>query len=212
MKDTKIVLFDFDGTIADTLESGLTVLDDLSEEYGFNKFRPHLDRLRGMSAKQIYKEWGVPLYKIAIITRRARKEFAKQIPFQKPIEGIGEEIREIKNLGYSISILSSNSEENVREFLRNNDLDIFDDIYSGVSIFGKHRLLKKFAHDKRVNPDQIVYVADEARDIEAAKRENINMIAVTWGYNLRGILEEGNPDHIIDRPEELVQIVKSFKR
>ena len=54
---------------------------------------------------------------------------------------------------------------------------------------------------------EIVYVADETRDIEAAKKAKVRIISVTWGFNSREILKKQNPDFLVDRPEEILRII-----
>ena len=56
--------------------------------------------------------------------------------------------------------------------------------------------------------DEVVYVGDEVRDIKAAKRAGMKIIAASWGYNEREALEKYKPDLIVDRPVELIEVVE----
>jgi phosphoglycolate phosphatase-like HAD superfamily hydrolase len=62
-----------------------------------------------------------------------------------------------------------------------------------------------------LNPEEVVYVGDETRDIEAAKKSQIKVIAVTWGFNSKQVLAAQNPDFLIDRPEELIKVIESLQ-
>jgi phosphoglycolate phosphatase-like HAD superfamily hydrolase len=50
-------------------------------------------------------------------------------------------------------------------------------------------------------------VGDETRDIEAAKKSHIKVIAVSWGFNSRQVLEKYSPDFLIDYPGELIDVI-----
>ena len=51
-----------------------------------------------------------------------------------------------------------------------------------------------------------IYVGDETRDVEAARKAGVQIIAVGWGLNSRASLLLQNPDFIVDSPEELTQL------
>jgi len=103
-------------------------------------------------------------------------------------------------------ILSSNSSNNVTEFLNNHDLNFFDFISASSRIWGKNINLKKLLLSHGFNMDEVVYVGDEVRDIIAAKKVGIRVAAVTWGYNSKKALRSQKPDYLISSPEELLNL------
>ena len=60
-----------------------------------------------------------------------------------------------------------------------------------------------------VKPEEVLYVGDETRDVQAAQKCNVRMAAVCWGYNSSQILHHYRPDYIISQPGELIQILSS---
>lgn len=95
-------------------------------------------------------------------------------------------------------------------FLSINELDsLFDFIYSGVTIFGKTTIINNVLRQKQFKPQAVIYVGDETRDIEASKKANIKVIAVTWGFNSPEILAKQNPDFLIHQPRELLEVIKN---
>ena len=63
----------------------------------------------------------------------------------------------------------------------------------------------------------MIYVGDETRDITAAQKSRVQVVAVAWGFNSPQILTQFNPDHLIHHPLELLDILdraswKSFSR
>ena len=120
-----------------------------------------------------------------------------------PIHGIDEALAGLKDRNYKMGILTSNSHVNVCRFLQKNELEVFEYVFSGVSIFGKTRVIKNLLRKAKVSPDEAVYVGDETRDIEAAKSAGIRVVSVSWGFNSREILLSQKPDYLLDHPTEL---------
>jgi HAD superfamily hydrolase (TIGR01662 family) len=216
----KVIIFDFDGTIADTFQTVLRIGDklsielgygDLRKKFGFEKItKEKIERLRNKRPQDLIKEYKFPIMKIPSIVKKGREELNKQIQFLKPIKGVRDAILKLKKDGYEIGILTSNSEENVKKFLKKNKLDFFGFIYSGSSIFGKHRVIKTLMKKRSLREEEVVYVGDETRDIEAAKKAKVKVISVTWGFNSKKILEKQKPDFLISRPSELIKAVEKI--
>jgi len=64
-------------------------------------------------------------------------------------------------------------------------------------------LLKKH----KIKRNSVIYVGDETRDIDALKRIKIPIIAVSWGFNSRKILEQQDPTCLIDHPNQLLNSI-----
>ncbi|NES07303.1 MAG: HAD hydrolase-like protein, partial [Okeania sp. SIO2F4] len=83
-------------------------------------------------------------------------------------------------------------------------------ITSGTTLFGKHRAIKKYLKSENIQPEEMVYVGDETRDINAAKKAKVKAIAVTWGFNSREALSEYQPDALVEQPQELIEVINKF--
>ncbi len=206
----KIIIFDFDGTIADTHHISLTIANQLAKEFNYQAInQENLEELKNLSSRDVVFRSGVSTLKIPFILRRFTQELSKHIHILKPIAGMPSSLKELKEAGYSIGIVSSNLKDNVLAFLENNQLiEYFDFIYSGSTIFGKHRVINKVIKSQQVEPNQVIYVGDETRDISAAKKSKIKVIAVSWGFNSTKILQEHQPDFLVDSPRELLQVIQ----
>jgi len=129
----------------------------------------------------------------------------------KPIAGMIQALRNIKNAGLSLGIMTSNSKKNVKIFSEMNGLDgIFDFVYSGRNIFGKDKVIRRLLKDQQIARDNVVYVGDETRDIEAAKKAGIPVVAVSWGFNIREILVVQHPNEIVDEPKNLLECLRKI--
>jgi phosphoglycolate phosphatase len=208
----KVIIFDFDGTIADTVDALVGIANRLAAEFGYAQITPEqLTLLRNFSSREIIKYSGVSLIKIPFLVKKVKSELKNKIPELKPIPGIKEALIQLQQHDYKLGIITSNSRDNVTAFLGINELNnLFDFIYSGVTIFGKTTIINNVMRQKQFNPDAVIYVGDETRDIEASKKANIKVIAVTWGFNSSEILAKQNPDFLINHPTELLEIIKNF--
>jgi phosphoglycolate phosphatase-like HAD superfamily hydrolase len=210
----KLIIFDFDGTIADTFEPLIKIIQRLSQEFGYKSVSPEdIDLFRNLTTREIIYQAGVSIWKLPFILRRIKKELNKDIKVVRPIQGMKEALLDLKDQGNQLGIITSNSQDNVQLFLENNHLDtIFSFICSGTTIFGKNKVINSVLIQKNINLSDVIYVGDETRDIEAAKKSNIQVIAVSWGFNSQEILANQNPDYLIDHPQQLTEVVNSLKQ
>jgi HAD superfamily hydrolase (TIGR01509 family) len=209
---TKVIIFDFDGTLADTIDILLSITNRLSAEFGFKSAtKEELAQLSNLTAWQILKYSGISIFKFPLLIRKLKAELRSEIPTIQLFSGIKEVLLELKKLGFQLGIITSNSRENVLVLLEINGLqDSFTFIYSG-STFGKHKVINRWLKREQINPEQVIYVGDEVRDIDAAKKTGIKIIAVGWGFNSLEALAAHNPDFLIERPQELIEIMSNMR-
>jgi phosphoglycolate phosphatase len=205
----KVIIFDFDGTIADTVDALVGIANRLAAEFGYAQITPEqLTILRNFSSREIIKYSGVSLIKIPFLVKKVKSELKNKIHELKPIPGIREALLDLQQSDYKLGIITSNSRDNVTAFLKINDLDcLFEFIYSGVTIFGKTSIINNVMKQKQFKPEFVIYVGDETRDIEAAKKANIRVIAVTWGFNSPEVLLKQNPNFLINHPREILEVL-----
>ncbi len=207
----KVIIFDFDGTIADTVDALVNIANRLAVEFNFIQIAPEeLALLRNLTSREIIKYSGISVFKIPFLVKKVKSELKNKIPDLKPIDGIQEALIELKNQGQRLGIITSNSQDNVTEFLKINNLDnLFEFVYSGVTIFGKTTIINNLLRQKQLKPQEVIYVGDETRDIEASKKANIKVVAVTWGFNSYEVLLKQKPDFLINHPRELLEVIKA---
>lgn len=207
----KLLIFDFDGTIGDTFADGFEILNKLAVEFGFRQLsREDIPKARDMRTRQLMKFLGIPTTKMSRIAHRGSQELTSRIQTVKPCEGVPEVLRELHRDGYLLGIVTSNTESNVQTFLRNHDLEIFDFIRCSSKLLGKAREIRIALKLQKMLPEDVLFVGDETRDVEAATKTHIRMAAVTWGYNSRTALEGLKPDFVFERPEEFLSFLRTL--
>ena len=202
----KIFIFDFDGTIADTHQYIIRISNQLAGEFKYNLIQPHeVEHLKDKTSREVIRYLKVPIFKIPAILSRAKKELHDGIASIKPFDGLKEILHQLNTAGARMGILSSNATENIHQFLENHDLEVFEFIDATLKVWTKNISLKKLLAKHGFHADQIIYIGDETRDIDAAKALGIKVAAVTWGYNSEKALRNHQPDFLIHTPEELLQ-------
>lgn len=208
----RYILFDFDGTMADTIDLAFAIYNRIAPEYNRKPLNPEEKRMIAAGKPQnLLKQFGMSPQKLAAIILRIKKEIHKFMPELKPYDGIPQVVQEIKNSGYRLAIITSNSRSNVNLFLQNNGMDQqFEFIYSGKNIFGKDKVFKRMFRKKNIAPAEVIYIGDETRDIEACKKVGIPIIAVPWGLNNREILSTLHPDQMALSPAEIIRCIENI--
>ena len=206
MKKFQNIIFDFDGVIGDTMNFYVEIGISLYKEFRHEKPKPkRIEELTGKSLVLLIRELKVPLTKLPYLEKRFRQDLTLKIDQVKIFKGIKEVLQQIKKEGYTLGVLSSNSQKNLHYIFKKNGIDFFDFIYSGSSLFGKGKVLAKLLKTYRLKPEKTVYIGDETRDIQAVKGNKVKIIAVGWGYEKS--LKEQNPDYFAGKPQEIIKIL-----
>ena len=172
----------------------------------YSKKIEDIKKFKEKGMRQLIKDLKISLVKMATINRRIKAIINKDIASLKSFPGLKEAFLELKKRGYSIGILTSNSKGNVEKFLKSNDLGFFEFIYSDSSLFGKDKVLKKLLREHNIKSNRVVYFGDEIRDIQAALKLNIKIVAVSWGFNSKKALEKYKPTYLLEKPSEILTL------
>lgn len=202
------LLFDFDGTLVDSFQCVIEKTNLLAERFNFRKIQEHeFELLRSLPSKEIIQFLNIPYYKIPSLIYHIRKLLHDEMPKITPIDKMSEILEKFYHAQFSLGILTSNSLENVIKWLETHQMrHFFKFIHTESSYFSKRYLLKKTLKKYNIDHNKTFYICDETRDIEAAQKNNIKSIAVTWGYNSEKTLLQYQPTYLVQKPDELLKI------
>ena len=199
-----MVLFDFDGTLADTFETGAALINEFAGRFGYKTI--DFAKNRNLSARELVKFSGVRWWQIPRLVRFFRKESARNAYNIQPCQGVPEMLRNISQSA-DLGILTTNTTHAVECFLRNHNLEsYFGYVKTGVPLFGKRRALGSAVRLLQKKYTLILYVGDEIRDIEACRAAGVEIISVSWGFNAHEVLAEANPS-VAKSAGELEQLI-----
>lgn len=208
----RTIIFDFDGTMADTLATVVAIYNRVGPTYGCRPVATaELPELRKQRPRELMRRFNVRFFNLPWLLRAMRRELQLRMNAVPPQPHVLETITALHARGYTIGLLSSNTEQNVRTFLEQHDVSsLFSFVVSYKNLFGKDRAFRRLLKARKLAKDDVVYVGDETRDIEAAHRAGICVVAVGWGFNAKEALLALKPDAFVERQEDLLSTLQQL--
>jgi phosphoglycolate phosphatase len=199
----RLAIFDFDGTLADSLPWLNASFDDMVARFNLTPVpAEEREALRGMTAREIMTRLNVSMWQLPAIVSDMRQRKLAAASDISLFEGIPDMLRGLQECGIKLAIVSSDSEASVRQVLgpATRLITRFD---CGAAMFGKHWKFRRVARRLGIEPSEIICIGDEIRDIEAAKAAGMDSGAVAWGYALPAALEAVGPTHLFNSIDEI---------
>ena len=202
----RLVIFDFDGTLADSGAWFARVLNELAGEFGFRRLDEfEAQEIRKRHAWEVIKTLEIPLWKLPRVMRRVREYAARDLDQIKVFPGVERMLAELANQGLSLGIVSSNAEGNVRKVLGAASAERISFYRCGASLMGKAIKLRQLLRGARVEAARAIYIGDEIRDGSAARDAGLAFGAVAWGYTDAAALRAQGPDEFFQTVEEVAE-------
>lgn len=212
-RNYRLVIFDFDGTLADSFDWLVRALNDIAPRYRLRPIAPgERDRLRELPARAFLRQLGVTWWKLPAVAQALRRRMADELDGIRLFAGVASMLRELDEAGLVLGIASSNSERNVRRMLGPETLQLVRYLECGAAIHGKRARLRRILKAARVAPSDAIYIGDEIRDIEAARGLGMAAGAVLWGYNNAQALRGQGPDLIFASLDEIGRELNPSRR
>ena len=189
----KVIMFDFDGVIADTFRLNLNVFRSLYPEVTEQQYRDH-------GNGNPYEE---PTIKITpedriIWNQRELKAFTANDFF--PLKDVVSKLAR----KYILLIVTAKTEDSIEDHLKLGGYSTyFKKVYGFETSKSKVEKFNTAMNDFNFNADECVYVTDTIGDIKEAHKAGVPVIAVTWGYHDRKLLASVKPVAIVDTGDEL---------
>ena len=205
----KLVVFNFDGVIADTYPVLDLLYKRLEDSYTSSKLsQKDKESLRKLSPFDFLKAFHVPFYKWPKFLQDVMPLY-KELITQSPIhDGMKEIVLALKEHDVKCVILSSNNSNLIRKWLNFHDFNVFDKVVGGAALFNKQTRLSSVIKMYNVNKSETLYIGDERRDINACKKIRVPIAAVTWGYDDYKVLGAGRPKYLVQDIEDLKEALK----
>jgi phosphoglycolate phosphatase len=201
----KLVIFDFDGTLADSFPWLLGALEELADRHRLHRLpKTEVERLRGETTAVILKELGVTFWKLPALARDLRALANRDRLKITLFEGIGAVLQELSERGATLAVVSSNSRENVQAMLGPGHAARIRHYECGVSISGKAARLRRVLRHCEIPAGGALFIGDELRDGEAARKAGIAFGAVSWGYARPEVLRAQAPEEMFSQVGEIV--------
>jgi phosphoglycolate phosphatase len=199
----RLVILDFDGTLADSWPWFRAILPDAMRHFGLAPITAdQAEAMRGEPPRDLLRRLGIPAWQIPRIALHLRR-LAQDAPPPPLFPGIPAMLRRLRAAGVTLAIASSNSDRQIARSL-GPELDaLIAHRAVEASLFGKAARFRRLLRDSRIAADHALAIGDEARDIEAAREAGISCGAVTWGYATAARLAAERPDMMFETPEAI---------
>jgi phosphoglycolate phosphatase len=211
MNQKTTILFDFDGTLAETMMLIHEIFNRLSGVYGYRHFpEAEIEECRHLNIHEFIAHYGIPLWKVPLIAIHARRLMHQDMDRIHPPKGLVEVLTQIHESGrYMMDILTSNRRKNVLKFLSKHRINWFDEVETTRAILSKKRRVEKYITQRGLDAANLYYIGDTTVDVESARHAGAKTVAVSWGLNTAEALAKANPDYLVDDPAQLLDIFPS---
>jgi phosphoglycolate phosphatase len=208
----RLVIFDFDGTLADSFPWFRGALNEVGRRHGLRPVAAaEVETLRRLGTREILRALQVSPWTLPALTRDLRALKAAAAGSIPLFPGVPEMLRGLAAAGMPLAIASSDSEASIRRTLGPAAAPVAA-VAGGASLFGKAAKLRQVLRAAGVPPGAAVYIGDETRDAEAAARVGIPFGAVTWGYAAPEALLVRRPWRVFDAPGDILRLLDGWER
>lgn len=179
----RLVLFDFDGTLADSFAFFAGVFDAVARRHGFAPLAAaDLPALRRMPVAAALAHIGIPRWKLPAVARDLVARMREDGQGVRLFDGIGAALDGLASRGLALGVVSSNARDNVLRTLGPRHAAQFRYIECGMSVFGKAPRIRRILRQAGCAPREALFVGDTESDLEAARAAGVPFGAVAWGY------------------------------
>lgn len=203
-----LILFDFDGVLADTFADMLRFAQQVCDELGVSHavVQTDLSELEVMSFATFGRACEVPEERVDEFVRRCTQKFAQKPAPPALFNGLGEVLRKLAQ-SHVLAVVTGNTGSNVRAFLKEHALaGCFRAVY-GVDLPGsKAQKILMAKSQFAAEAGTVFMVGDSISDVQAARQAGVKSIVVAWGHQSLTRLLGALPDAVARHPDELIEI------
>ena len=215
MRKYRYAIFDMDGTLLDTLEDISDSINHVLEIYGFQRRKTSdIRSFLGNGAANLMElaiPGGITNPQFEPCLKDYCSHYTENLQNKTcAYDGIINLLEQLSIEGYKLAIVSNKPDKAVKELA-----GLYFRGYAKVAIGETDGIARKPAPDTILKAikelgsatDKTIYVGDSEVDIETAENCGIKCVGVTWGFRDRSLLEQKGADYIIDKPQELLEIL-----
>ncbi|MBD9414170.1 HAD hydrolase-like protein [Pseudomonas sp. PDM16] len=203
----KLAIFDFDGTLADSFPFFIGVFNTLAEKHRFKSISPaEIPTLRGYGARQMMQHVEMPIWKLPLVSRDFIGLMRASAASICTFDGVEATLQALHERGVAIAIVSSNATDNVTTILGPACMRYIGHLDCGASILGKTTRIRKVVRKYGIPKEQVIYIGDQATDLEASRKAGVDFGAVSWGYATPDSLRALAPEREFRQLSDITQI------
>ena len=215
----KLLIFDLDGTLADTLDSVTSAINLAAKDFGYpQRSYEEVRRAIGNGARNLVKRI-MPESEAADEKKLDSFFDCYETMYDKTFmeadkcyDGMKETVVELHKRGYTIAVLSNKQDKYVVPLAK----ALLGEEILAFAAGQRKEYPKKpdptvplmIAEMLDVKPENTAFIGDSDVDIITGKNAGMISVGCDWGYRSRAELEGCAPDYLISSPNELLDIFK----
>ena len=218
----KACIFDLDGTLTDTLDSLTYSVNATLHELGLGQITPEQCKsFVGHGARRLIEDsiqaaGGEPELLIEKGMEAYGRIFKEHCTYKvAPYEGIVELLEELQRMGVKLAVLSNKPHPQTKDvvatfFAEDTFLTVQgqrEEIPRKPDPTGIYYVLEQLG----VSKEESLYIGDSDVDMVTGENAGVTTVGVPWGFRTKEVLEAHHATYIVDRPEEIISIVKGAK-
>ena len=213
----KLVIFDLDGTLLDTIADLAASANHALKQLGYPTHP--VDVIRTFVGNGINKllERALPSHEQTeenVI--RMRSHFVPyydvhNADLSNPYPGIVSLLEDLQAKGIQIAVASNKYQEATVKLVKQYfpDIDFIEILgqREGINVKPDPTIVFDILQKADVSKEDILYVGDSGVDMQTAINAGVDAVGVTWGFRPRAELESFQPMGLIDKAEELLGFI-----
>lgn len=209
----RLVIFDLDGTLLDTLGDLATSVNHALTLHGYPTHPlPAYRRFVGNGARELIARALPEAARDDATIDRLREDFkahysAHDRVLTRPYPGVAELVAALKKAGVVLAVASNKyqaaTDKLARHYFGENTFALILGQREGVPVKPDPTIVREILAETGFTAAEAMYIGDSGVDMETASRAGVRSVGVTWGFRPRAELEEYGARHIADRAEEI---------
>ncbi len=214
----KIVIFDLDGTLLDTIGDLAVACNEVLSRrelptHDIEDYRHFVGNgIMRLVERALPENLRTPEYVAQVRAEFVEYYTANIDKHTKPYEGVIYLMEELERREIAMAIASNKFIEGTRKLAK-----VFFPKIRFVAVLGQRPNLPLKPHPYIVReilqitsftPDKVLYVGDSGIDMETAKASGVTSVGVTWGFRSREELEQSGANHIVSHPREILKLLE----
>jgi phosphoglycolate phosphatase-like HAD superfamily hydrolase len=202
----KVVIFDCGGFTIDH--------NPLIQSYVKHfKIKRKITSLENKGVMQFLKEdLRVPMWKIVLHSSKLLSMSEDHIIKTKFFADVKTTLQKISDMGYPIKVVTLVSKRKIEKKLEQEGLSKMVEHVSAGSLIGsflnRKNIMKKYLKKNKLSPGAVLYIGDDVGKIQKYRKIGLQVCGISWGLNSKEGIKQIKPNFLIDKPEELLEILQ----
>lgn len=209
-KDKKLIIFDFDGVLADSFDTFYPLMRDVMKHVDLSLTKEQYSNFFIDNVHQSIKNFigNNEKYIVAMKFRNSNynKYYYDKYHGAKLFPGAIKLLRKVER-DYVLTIASSGKQNNIKKLLEENDIKNLFGMILASTATSKEGMIDQILNKFNAERKETTMVSDTVGDIKIAKKLGLKTIATTWGFQTIKTLTKSKPSSLVRNFDELSHLL-----